>query len=350
MASTTFPNNEHPGAIPLTVAAFTHVDQDGCSQFTLPDPTPAGPTGSATYAWTWKERPTGASATFSNAAVAQPTVTPDEAGGWVAVCAVTVDGQTVEFEHSVMVGRNGWVLYGGFDLDAQGSHDYLTTAAKNWAGDNGEALGTTYSCPGGAPGVVSLSAADGYRITGVNGDYTEITLDIAGMAGSGWTLGSEDEVWLAKRETLRTMGADFCQSTFRIKIDANNEFYAGLGNPTNKTYIFLTYGGASTWNWGSLSTSVGLCSAIHFDAYAGHLDVFRNTTLESPMDSAWDQFVHMWTGNATSGTTSLAVTTSAKIPSSYDPSSFTFSLFTGFNGNSELKADRLEIWVRRRAA
>ena len=106
------------GATSLTVAGFAATDQADRTVVTMPDPTPAGPSGTATYLWSWLRQP--GSATFSSTTVAQPTVTPDVEGEWVAVCVVTLDGQAVEFLHTFRIGvplLNGPLAEVVFDLD-----------------------------------------------------------------------------------------------------------------------------------------------------------------------------------------------------------------------------------------
>lgn len=188
MGSATYPNGIVPAATPLTVAAFTHVDQDTLATVTMAHPTPAGPAGAPTYAWTWKERPTGAAATFSNVAIAQPTVTPDAAGGWVAVCSVTVAGQTVQFVHSFSIGIE--IAPGLFaqvlvdldlptigaaapqDLTALGNADYVVGGVTLYCDVSGtvsinlNASGIQIANPAGAGewGAVTLGVSDDYDV------------------------------------------------------------------------------------------------------------------------------------------------------------------------------------------
>ena len=111
------------GADQLSVAAAGSTSQDGRGAVTLGDPTPTGGVSPYTYAWTWTSRPDGASATFSDSAIAQPTVTPDAEGTWVAVCTVTDgDSTTIEYPYSFVVGVDGiWEVVYEADLKAIGA-------------------------------------------------------------------------------------------------------------------------------------------------------------------------------------------------------------------------------------
>lgn len=66
--------------------------------------TPSGGSGTYTFAWTWVSRPTGAAATFSNTAIANPSITPDAEGVWSARCVVSDGSLTVTVYTSITVG------------------------------------------------------------------------------------------------------------------------------------------------------------------------------------------------------------------------------------------------------
>lgn len=189
-----------PGVTPLTLAAPTHLDQDALVPVvTMPHPTPAGPSGTATYAWTFLERPTGSAASFSDATAAQPTVASDLAGSYVASCLVTLAGQTARYEHSWTIGRDGWVLRGEFDLTAQGDHDFLATPTKVITDTLGRTATLTYTLFSGvAPSVLALSAA-GLTCSNVKNDAADLRLYFASTGISGWTPTAGEEVHLSVR-------------------------------------------------------------------------------------------------------------------------------------------------------
>jgi hypothetical protein len=143
------------GTTPLTVALPTAVVQDGRSTVTMADPAPAGPSGTPVYAWTWLQQP--GSATFSSTSVAQPTVTPDASGEWVALCTVTLAGQTAYFVHTVYVGRvvwsGDWTQESTLDIKSVGVGPH-TIFGESWTATNPTAATTN--------GIIN---GTGYRIT-----------------------------------------------------------------------------------------------------------------------------------------------------------------------------------------
>jgi len=195
---TALPNIWAPaGTTPLTVAGATAVAQAGRTLVTMPDPTPAGPTGTATYLWSWLRQP--GSATFSDTAIAQPTVTADAEGEWVALCTVTLAGQTVEFIHTFRIGQatlsdKGQVLaevivdldYKAIgaaapqDLTSLGNSDYTIGGLTHYCDQTGYdalALGASgirmYNTAGtGDFAAVTLGLHDDYDI--VAGDYVVV--------------------------------------------------------------------------------------------------------------------------------------------------------------------------------
>lgn len=178
------------GAAPLTVAAATVQTQATRITATMAHPTPAGPAGIPIYAWTWLRQP--GAATFSNTTIAQPTLTPDSEGEWVAKCTVTLAGQTAEFIHTVRVGvpvaASGYsalarVLVdldfktigalGTISLRSSGNADYAVGGATIHASKGG-AYGEPDTCEVNANGLVVAKAGGttGMMFTlGLSDDY-----------------------------------------------------------------------------------------------------------------------------------------------------------------------------------
>lgn len=129
----------HPGVSAgnpqLEVAAPSYTSQQDFALFTLPNPSPTGGSGAYTYAWTWLSRPANAAATFSNAAIAQPTVTPDEPGMWVAQCVVSDGVVSIEYVYSRYVGVQGvWTTLNLLAPEASGNPVGLTGAVTDQGG------------------------------------------------------------------------------------------------------------------------------------------------------------------------------------------------------------------------
>ena len=166
------------GVTPLTVALPTAVVQYGRSTVTMADPAPAGPSGTPVYAWTWLQQP--GSATFSSTSVAQPTLTPDAAGEWVALCTVTLAGQTAYFVHTVNVGRVlyhlDWTGESTVDIKAGGVGPYTFGGVTTWSALNPTAC-ASFDVVNGT-GLVIVSQA------GVSAPNLDVTAnDLATMDG-----------------------------------------------------------------------------------------------------------------------------------------------------------------------
>ena len=171
------------GTTPLTVAAFSAVAQAGRTLVTMPDPTPAGPSGTATYLWSWLRQP--GTATFSDTAIAQPTVTADAEGEWVALCAVTLDGQTVEFVHPFRIGQASLSNKGQVLAEVIADIDYKAIGAVSpqdltASGDADYTIdGITHYCDQVGYDALALGAS-GIRMynTAGTGDFAAVTLGL----------------------------------------------------------------------------------------------------------------------------------------------------------------------------
>ena len=186
------------GVTPLTVALPTAVVQYGRSTVTMADPAPAGPSGTPVYAWTWLQQP--GSATFSSTSVAQPTLTPDAAGEWVALCTVTLAGQTAYFVHTVNVGR---VIY-HLDWTGESTVDIKTT------GDGVYALGGVNYTMVGSANTTTLDIVNGAGLVctasgGITGNpYFQVpTASLAALSATG-----KRYCWLHKA-TLSNVSKDW---------------------------------------------------------------------------------------------------------------------------------------------
>ncbi len=120
----------------LEVAAPTYASQDDFALFTLPNPTATGGSGVYTYAWTWLSRPPNAAATFSDATIAQPTVTPDEPGLWQAQCVVNDGTESIEYVYSRYCGIQGkWTTLNLLAPEASGDPSgFLSGAVTDQGG------------------------------------------------------------------------------------------------------------------------------------------------------------------------------------------------------------------------
>jgi hypothetical protein len=221
-------------------AASTAAAQTELTQFTCPDPTPSGGASPYTYAWSWLKQP--GSNTFSNIAIAQPTVTPDAVGVWTAMCTVTDSlGSTFYYVYSVVVGL---FVAEGVYAKVLVSTDYTAEANQDIVGGGAFTIGgvSANSSVGTAPDVWALVNGLGLHFQATDGSGTESARLAYDLAALGVLPGdtvifelafepivmndNDDRVFAALTQSNAGLGTDYSELVFRRVGASDYAWYA----------------------------------------------------------------------------------------------------------------------------